>query len=443
MEKRPNVVLIAVDTLRADHLGCYGYPRATSPRIDALAAEGALGERLFCPGIPTHPSFTTLYTSQHPIRHGIVSHGGKAQLPRETPTLPEVMLQAGYTTCAVDNLWRARSWFGRGYEFYVDPSVRRGLLLSVSCEEMNARAVPWLRTHGQEPFFLFMHYWDPHYPLDPPARYQDLFYDGDPFDKSNHSLDAWWSHPMGMMARDTWLRRPQGRVTDANYVVAMYDQEIRYLDDGVAQVLGTLDELGLAEDTLVVLLADHGTSLTENGIFFEHHGLYDCTIHVPLIFRWPGRIPRGRRVPAMLQMSDVAPTILEAIGVPVPEEMEGTSAWKLMTGEQEDGGHPRVISAECTWQAKWSLRTDRHKLIVARDPGVRGGPERELYDLVGDPGETTNIYESDRHVARELEDELEGWIARRLEELGRSVDPVREQGISLRHIPSGVGAGAR
>ena len=248
---------------------------------------------------------------------------------------------------------------------------------------------------------------------------------------------------MGMMARDTWLRRPQGRVTDANYVVAMYDQEIRYLDDGVSQILGTLDEMGLAEDTLVVLLADHGTSLTENGIFFEHHGLYDCTIHVPLIFRWPGRVPRGRRVPAMLQMSDVAPTILEAIGVPVPEDMEGASAWKMITGEAAEGGHQRVISAECTWQAKWSLRTDTHKLIVARDPGVRGGPERELYDLVRDPGETANVYESDRHTARELEDELEGWIARRLEGLGRSVDPVREQGISLRHIPSGVGAGAR
>jgi arylsulfatase A-like enzyme len=441
MSKRPNILLIAVDTLRADHLSCYGYPHPTSPRIDALAAEGTLGERLFCPGIPTHPSFTTLYTGQHPIRHGIVSHGGKAQLPRETSTLPELLLQAGYTTCAVDNLWRARSWFGRGYEFYIDPSVRRGLLLNVTNEEMNSRAVPWLKQHAQENFFLFIHYWDPHYPLDPPARYRDLFYKGDPFDKANRSLEKWWDHPMGLMARDTWLRRPQGRITDADYVVAMYDQEIRYLDDGISQLLGTLDAMKLAEDTLVVLLADHGTSLTEQGIFFEHHGLYDCTIHVPLIFRWPGRVPKGRRLPAMLHMSDVAPTILEAAGLPVPEEMEGKSAWKMVTGEQGHGGHDRVISVECTWQAKWSLRTETHKLIVSRDAGVRGGPPRELYDLGADPREEKNIYETAPDVARPLEEELEGWIARRVRELGRKDDPLREQGISLRHLA--VAAGER
>jgi arylsulfatase A-like enzyme len=440
MSKKPNILLVAVDTLRADHLGCYGYRHPTSPRIDALASEGTLGERLFCPGIPTHPSFTTLYTGQHPIRHGIVSHGGKAQLPRETPTLPEVLLQAGYTTCAVDNLWRARSWFGRGYEFYVDPSIRRGLLLNVTCEEMNSRAVPWLRSHRDEPFFLFIHYWDPHYPLDPPAKYRDLFYRGDPFDKSNRSLEKWWDHPMGQMARDTWLRRPQGRITDADYVVAMYDQEIRYLDDGVAALLGTLDELKLAEDTLVVLLADHGTSLTEQGIFFEHHGLYDCTIHVPLIFRWPGHVPRGGRLPSMLQMSDVAPTILEAAGVPVPEEMEGVSAWKQVSGQQAGGGHDQVVSVECTWQAKWSLRTERHKLIVSRDAGVRGGPPRELYDLLADPREERNLYEALPDVARPLEEELESWIARRLRELGRKEDPLREQGISLRHLAAGAGA---
>src|SRR5690349_10860080 len=126
MRTKPNILLIAADTLRADHLGCYGYIHNTSPQLDALAAAGVLGERLFCPGIPTHPSFTTLYTGQHPITHGIVSHGGKAQLARDTAVLPELLLQEGYTTCAVDNLWRARSWFGRGYEFYLDPSVRRG-----------------------------------------------------------------------------------------------------------------------------------------------------------------------------------------------------------------------------------------------------------------------------------------------------------------------------
>ncbi len=434
MSDRPNIVLIAVDTLRADHLGCYGYGLETSPRTDALAAEGALCERMFCPGIPTHPSFTTLFTGQHPITHDVVSHGGKASLSRETPVLPELLLQEGYTTCAVDNLWRARPWFGRGFEYYIDPSIKRGLLLGVTCEEINERAVPWLRKLREEPFFLFLHYWDPHYPLNPPARYRDLFYAGDPFDPGNHSLDEWWRHPLGAVARDTWLRRSQGAVTDAGYVVALYDQEIRHADDGIGELLGVLEEEALAERTLVMLVGDHGTSLTEHGIFFEHHGLYDCTIHVPWILRWPGRVVENTRVSRFLQMSDVAPTLLEAAGIPVPEEMEGRSVLKLLEGKESDGGHPSVVSAECTWQAKWSLRTEEHKLILARDTGLHGGPVRELYDLARDPGEDRNLAEVEGGMAAELEAVLEGWIAERLRRQGRSGDPLRVQGISLRHL---------
>lgn len=434
MTQRPNIVFVAVDTLRADHLGCYGYSRDTSPRIDALAADGVLVERMICSGIPTHPSFTTFYTGQHPIRHQVVSHGGRAELSRETPVLPELLLEAGYTTCAVDNLWRARSWFGRGYEFYIDPSVRRGLTLAVTAEELNARAIPWLREHADEQFFLFLHYWDPHYPLTPPADYSELFYEGNPTDPENHALDEWWSHPLGQMARVTYLRHPQGAVTDPAYVEALYDREIRYLDDCMRPLLDTLEEKGVADNTLVIFVGDHGTSLTEHGIFFDHHGLYDNTIHVPLIFRYPGVLPAGRRLPQMFQTTDLAPTILEAANVPIPREMEGRSFWKQLTGEEEGGGRERVISAESTWQAKWSLRTDRYKFILARDGGLHGGAPRELYDLQADPTESTNLVEQEPELAARMEAELEGWIAERLAETGQETDPLVKQGISLRHL---------
>ena len=434
LHKKPNILLIAADTLRADRLGCYGYSRDTSPHIDALAAEGVLCERLFCPGIPTHPSFTTLYTGQHPITHGIVSHGGKTQLSRETPVLPELFLQEGYTTCAVDNLWRARLWFGRGYEFYIDPSLRRGLLIGVTCEEINARAISWMRTNAEEPFFMFLHYWDPHYPLNPPERYRSLFYEGNPFDPDNRSLEDWWRDPLGDLARNTWLHRSEGLITDVEYVKTMYDQEIRHLDDGIGELLATLDDIGISEQTLVLFLADHGTSLTENAIFFDHHGLYDCTIHVPLIVRWPGKIPEGIRIPHLLHMSDIAPTLLEAAGLNVPKEMEGHSFWRLLTGDVQEGGHSRVISLECTWQAKWSLRTERYKFILSRDTGIHGGPPRELYDLIEDPLESHNIAETRPEITQSLEAELEQWIADRLRELGKKKDPLLEQGISMKHF---------
>lgn len=432
MQTKLNVVLITIDSLRADHLGCYGYRHNTSPNIDKLAAQGALAENLFCSAIPTHPSYTTLYTGQHAIRHKIVAHAGKNVLAREAPFLSEFFLHEGYTTCAADNLMRNRLWFGRGYEYYIDSSLKRPLIVNVTCEDLHARVVPWLRTHAGEPFFLFLHYWDTHYPFTPPPSYRHLFYEGEnPTDPDNHSLDKWWDFPFGMIARDTWLRTPDGPVTDPAYLTALYDQEILYLDDHLPELLGTLDDLGLSENTLVLLVADHGESLTEHNIFCEHHGLYDCVLHIPLIARLPGRIPPGVRLPQMLQMQDVAPTILEAAGLPIPKEMDGKSFWPLLTGETSDGGGSRVISLESSWQCKWSLRTDRYKLIVSRIPDFYGNPMRELYDLEADPQETRNLADLEETLVSEMEQELEGWIADRLKALGESQDPVVVHGPSL------------
>ncbi len=431
MHDKLNIALLTVDTLRADHLGCYGYPRPTSPFLDAFAQTGALAERFFAPAIPTHPSYTTLLTGQFPTTHNIVAHGGRAELAREAPNLAEQFLQAGYATCSVDNLWRQRFWFGRGFEFIIDPSTRHELLLAVTCEELNHRAIPWLREHRDEPFFLFMHYWDPHYPYTPPERYRHLFYEGNPVDPRNHSLDEWWEHPIGAMARETWLRTPQGVVTDAAYVSAMYDQEIRHLDDGLRDLVGAIDELGLAEQTLVVVVADHGESMTEHGVFFSHLGLHDPVLHVPVLLRQPGRVPGGLRLPQMLQHVDLAPTLLEAAGLPIPRAMEGRSFWGLATGASREGGYAEVLSLECTWQASWSLRTERYKLILGREADEAGAYPRELYDLLADPREERNLVAERPELAARLEARLEELVAERLRRAGRAQDPLREQGISM------------
>ena len=432
MNEKPNIILITVDSMRADHLGCYGYHRPTSPNMDALAQEGVLCERLFCQGIPTYPSYTTLYTGQHPITHGVVAHGGDAKLKSDAPFLPQLFTEAGYTTCAVDNMLRGRSWFGRGYEFYIDPSIRHHLLyLNVTCDEINNRAIPWIKTHSNEPFFMFLHYWDPHWPFIPPKQYLNLFYQGNPTDTNNHSLDGFYRHPIGEIARDTWLRTDDGPITDAEYVIALYDQEIRYLDNAVGELIGTLDDLGLSQQTMVVLLADHGESMTEHGIFFDHHGLYDSTLHIPLIVRWPGILPSGLRLPQFIHQTDIAPTILEAAGLTIPEAMEGYSALNLLKNNTQEDKHQRVISAECTWQAKWSLRTDCYKFILAREPDFLGNPPRELYDLVADPNEKHNIIEERKEVASAFEEELESWIAERLRILEKPMDPIIENGASM------------
>lgn len=430
---RPNIVFLSADSLGANHLHCYGYERKTSPTIDSLARGGVLCQQMICPVIPTMPSYTTLYTGQHPINHGIVSHPCDNELDREAPFLPWQLLRNGYTTCAVDSLMRTRLWFGRGYEYYIDPSQRHTMLyLSSTCEELNARAIPWIESHAQESFFLFMHYWDPHWPFHPPQRYRHLFYEGDnPTDPNNHSLDAWWSHPLGLAARNTWLRTADGLITDADYVEALYDQEIRYFDDGVAQIVDVLERTGLMDNTILIVTGDHGESMTEHGIFFDHHGLYDNTIRVPFVAYGPGLLPAGRELPQMLQVSDIAPTLLDAASVEIPFDMDGESFWPLLTGASDEGGHQQVISLESTWQSKWSLRTDEYKFILSRQPDMYGNPRTELYDLRNDPLETKNLASQQYVLANQLEARLEEWIARRLAELGKSEDPVVAHGISL------------
>lgn len=426
-----NIVFIVIDTLRASRLGCYRYPLATSPTIDALAGQGARFERCFAPGIPTTPAHTTMYTGLHPISHNIVCHGGQVDLDRKIPVLPELLQNAGYTTAAVDNLYDIKPWLARGYEFYINPSFRHKLRLLVSCDEINARAIPWIKDHAREKFFLFLHYWEPHTPYTPPKRYQNFYpSDRDPYSPEFSSFEAVKQQPIYGMFGDLWFHK-LGPITDADYVSSLYDAEIRRVDDGVAEILRTLDETGLSEDTLVVLTGDHGESLTEHDIYFEHHGLYDETIHVPLMMRYPGKIAPNSTVKPMVQHLDIAPTLLDACGVSVPDKMEGRSLWPLATGQTEQGGWEQVICCESTWQSKWCLRTNEAKFILSRQPDHHGQPMRELYDLTNESAENHNLALTRPEQAAQMEAELEAWIADNIARTGKTEDPLITQGVTL------------
>lgn len=424
-----NVLLIVVDTLRADHLGCYGYARNTSPHIDAFAARSVLFEQHIATAIPTHPAFTTLHTGQYSITHGIVAHGGGNELKPNLPWMPSLFQKQGYTTCAVDNLADWFPGFRRGFEFYIDPMQRRVLGLKATNRDLNRRAIPWLKQHAREPFFLMVHYWDPHTPYMPPRAYRKLFYSGDPCDPSNTTLEGMTNHPLGRAWREAWFSKLGNGITDAEYIVALYDAELRFTDEGVGQLLKALDETGQADNTLVVITGDHGELMYRHGIFFDHHGLYDGNLHTPLIVRHPKLAPR--RVARMTAHIDVAPTLLDLCGVEVPEAVEGVSLAPWMRGETEEPVRDFVVSQECTWQMKWSIRTERHKFIVAREPDFYGTPMRELYDLQADPDELHNIAEDQPDVARELETRLEAWLAEMMAKNGLDRDPLVTHGITL------------
>jgi len=424
-----NVLFIAIDTLRADHLGCYGYNRATSPHIDALAAEGVLFERMIAPAIPTHPSFVTINTGQYPITHGVVAHGGERPVPRTSPWLPSLLQKAGCTTCDIDNLGEWRFGFSTGYEFYIDPTRRRALSINCDNREINRRALPWLKQHAREPFFMMVHYWDPHTPYLPPRAYRTLFYKGDPCDPGNRTMDGLMDHPLGRMWRETWFNKLGKALTDAEYIEALYDAEIRYCDEGIGALLESLETFRIADDTLVILTSDHGELMYRHKIFFDHHGLYDGNLHVPLIFRHPDLKPV--RITHLAAHVDLAPTILDWCGIEVPEAIEGCSLAPLLRGESSALIRDFVVSQECTWQMKWSIRTHSHKFILAREEDFYHTPMRELYDLEADPRELDNIAADRADLASTLESRLEAWIAAGMKRSGLDVDPLVAHGLTL------------
>jgi arylsulfatase len=421
------MMYVVIDTLRADHLGCYGYHRHTSPRLDAVAEEGVLFESAYPTDVPTQPYYTSVFTGQRGIRSGVVSHSPTEDIPGSTPYLSEAFASEGYETGAVSTLFFMKRYFARGFHTYVNPVAGdRARLQQVTAQEINSYAIPWLRAHCDQDFFLFVHYWDPHGLYRPPEeRYRTMFYDGNPCDPHNRSLDLLEEQLVGPFVRrhiDTLYAGEGGRITDAEYVISQYDGEIGYVDAKLGELLDVVQELGIAEETMLIVTSDHGESMTEHGLFFDHYGVYEPTIHVPLILRWPGQLPAGRKVSALVQGIDLSVTMLEAARIKAPQTFHGQSLLPLARGET-DKGREFIVCNQGLWQAKRAISDGRWKLIKALDNGLWPAPALELYDLEEDPAELNDVAHQEPARAAELDLRLRRWED---EQLGGRADPLRK-----------------
>ena len=414
------VILFVIDTLRADHLGCYGYGKETSPNIDRLADEGVLFENAYPSDVPTQPSFTSMFTGQRGIMTGVVSHSRTESLSESIPYLTEILAQNGVTTAAVSTLYMMRRWFARGFKYYMNPvaGIRRKLQ-QVDAEEINEMALPWIREHKNEDFFLFVHYWDPHGIYRPPEPYRRLFYQGDETDPENRSLDVLRTQPVWPFIK-RHLDAMKENITDIEYVIAQYDGEIRYADDNLGELLNLLEDLGIYDETALIFTSDHGESLGEHHFYFDHCDVYEPTVHVPLIVRCPERLPEGKRVRDLVQSTlSVAPTVLDLFGLEVPESMEGKSLIEISEGKVD--GYEEIYVNQGLWTAKRAVRVGRWKLIKTLDKSFWETPETELYDLEADPGEVRNLAEDEPEVVDKLELRMYRWLRRKL---GKRVDPL-------------------
>jgi arylsulfatase A-like enzyme len=436
----PNIVIIAIDSLRADHLGCYGYHLNTSPAIDALAGESVVFDRAFAAAIPTMPSFTTLYTGLHPYRHGIVSHVSRRLLSPAIRMLPQLAQQRGYLTAACDNLVvqgdGRGAWFARGYDYYAGFVYKP---FSNQSAWITDRALTFIEqraaTQPHQPLLLFLHYWDPHSPYGPLPPYDTLHYRPGSGPVDLRDVYAIAPHYYEAFLGEMRLRRPD----DYAYVVAQYDGEISQVDAQVARLVAALKEQDMWDNTILLLLSDHGEAFGEGGFYFDHHGLYDAVTRVALLLRAPGRRPG--RIGAMVSTEDLLPTLCDLADLPAPPyELTGVSAHPLLEGTARSI-RDRVVSAESSRQASLALRTERWKLIVpitadaSRRPlpdvyGRPRSPDPLLFDLQEDPQEQRNLSREQPDVLEALRRELECWRVGMAAATGEP-DPIQAQGLTL------------
>ena len=354
-----NIALFVLDTLRADHLGCYGYFRDTSPTIDKIAREGVLFEDFYASGIATGPGFTSIITGLYPVSHKFYitpfNVPNSYQLDDNIPTLAEILWDNGYTTAAFDNLMNFRSHpkhFVRGYEYYVNVTrSSRWIHHHVIGDEVNRRLIPWIKNHAYEEFFLFVHYWDPHMPYNQPEGFRNVF------KRPLGSLEGLKivESKAGYRYVPGWCRTDMLPEERKDRCLELYDGEIRYVDHCLAQVIQALKTEGVLDDTLIIITSDHGEQLGQH-IIWGHAGLHECVVKVPLIMRLPKELPRGVKVKGYAQHADIMPTILEIAGIKTPTQLDGKSLLRLLEGNQnrnyavcETWGERAII------EGKWKL----------------------------------------------------------------------------------------
>jgi arylsulfatase A-like enzyme len=393
-----NVVIVCIDTLRADHLSAYGYRRATTPRLDALARRGELFEHASSTAPWTVPSVGSLLTSLYPGEHGAAVQGEVRQLDEQSPaqlrpeveTLGDILHAAGFRTALLSAnpyLWGR---FQRGFDTAVADHQSAG--------ELTDRAIAWLRRRPRKPFFLYLQYMDLHQPIAPPPAYAGHFPVSLGGERGAEHAD--WSFD-----RQSDLADPEFRRFRA-HKIALYDGALLYVDTEIGRLLDALARLGRRDDTLVVVAADHGEEFWDHaeaerqmggdprGVWGIGHGhtLYQELLHVPLIVAGPGW-DGGRRVPCGVSLLDVAPTVLASLGLPPRPAMRGASLHRFLRAADGAGGDdpgacaPAAVAAESTAYGPdaRSLVWSGWKLIE------RDGTGPTLYDLGADPGERHDL----------------------------------------------------
>jgi arylsulfatase A-like enzyme len=423
----PNVLLIVVDTLRADHVGAYGYQRATTKNLDRLAGEGVLFENAIATSSWTLPSHASLLTGRYPYEHGAVRN----EFDDRHPTLSEYLRDRGYRTGAIsaNTIWFTRGrGFGRGFVHFEDffgsvgdmfartlygRKIEAYVLVPLGFEDdpgrkrashVTSAALRWIGTGRDRPFFLFLNYYDAHDPYLPPQPFRSRF--------------SKVERPGGRVNSHRLRYYPKLTAEQLQEEVDAYDGGIAYADHHIGELLAGLKQRGLDENTIVVVTSDHGESFGEHGLMVHINGLYRETLHVPMIFRWPGRLPAGARVALPVSIATFPATILEILGSTDQQVFPGPSVARLWRepgtdlpghfplAELAQFKHEEIRKSPCYSGSLKSLVSPEWQYIVHEKTG------EELYDWKGDPQQLNNVAQSERArpVAAEFRERLRNLV---------------------------------
>jgi arylsulfatase A-like enzyme len=381
LESPSSVVLIVIDTLRADHMGAYGHSRPTSPHFDRWAQRGALYERAFASSPWTLPSFGAIYTGRYPSHH----RAGQilerelfkrkfAKLDASVPTLAQILVEHGYATAAVVTNPFLHPTFGiaRGIESY--DYVRGGNAKARRADEVVDRALDWLDQREERPFLLVAHIIDPHLSYDPPESVRGRF-SGNYSGQLELPMDLFLQIRAGLVPLDE---------ADRRFIEAAYDEELLFVDEQVGRLLDEIETRGLLRATLVALTSDHGEEIFDHDGFEHGHSEYQELLHVPLVFWGPGI--RAGRIRAPVSHVDLLPTLLEALDLPVPSGLPGVSLWPNLIAAQPLPDRALLAEGTLYGPERKALVRWPWKLIEASE-----GEDPMLFDLANDPAETRDL----------------------------------------------------
>lgn len=440
------ILYLDLDSLRPDHLGCYGYPRDTSPNIDSIAKEGVTFTNYYCSDAPCLPSRSALMSGRFGIHTGVVGHGGTAaDMRREGVTrefndrlgresLPAILRQAAMKTASISTFSERHSaWtFNAGFQEVFNVGGRG----HETAEQVLPVALNWLENNGKsENWFLHLNFWDPHTPYRTPEDY------GNPFGKNplpewiteevfklhqnkkgQHSIED-----MNKLAKSHYHQhirhnRPIENHDDLRVIFDNYDAAVHYLDEHLGRIFAKLSQLGVMEDTAIIISADHGENLGELGIYSEHGTADEATCRIPMIIRWPGG-RRGAVDHALHYHLDLGPTIANLLKLEAAPSWDGASYAETIL-EGQSAGREYLVISQCAHVCQRSVRFKDWLYIRTYHDGYNGFPKEMLFDLKHDPYEQHNLAGEYTEICKEAVYLLNEWHDGMMGSMDCDTDPL-------------------